>query len=70
MSIDEYLESERLSGGIPNSQVQNSRNDVSREAPNTEVEDAEEEAERKKAIHWDEFTEANPKGIGNTMNRG
>ena len=28
------------------------------------------DAETMKAREWDEFTEANPKGSGNTLNRG
>jgi hypothetical protein len=28
------------------------------------------DAETMKAREWDEFTEANPKGSGNTINRG
>lgn len=29
-----------------------------------------EEIARREAIEWDEFKEANPRGAGNTMNRG
>ena len=59
MSIDEYLEIERQRGGIlppQNTQPRPQR--------------LTEEDERLKAIAWDEFTENNPKGVGNTMNRG
>jgi hypothetical protein len=66
MTIDEYLEQEKLAGGIlaPNT------NAAPRERPPTEDSEKQEEEERIEKIRWDKFTEENPKGIGNTMNRG
>ncbi|OAA62581.1 tor signaling pathway regulator [Niveomyces insectorum RCEF 264] len=67
MSIDEYLAEERrrgnvIEGGGPNSG----------QAPEPEDEDDMDkaDAETMKARAWDEFTEANPRGAGNTLNRG
>ncbi|KAK5121718.1 hypothetical protein LTR85_004593 [Meristemomyces frigidus] len=66
MSIDEYLEEERKRGGMidgggPQSQVQQQVD-----------EDDVDAADRAtlKARDWDEYVEANPKGSGNTINRG
>ncbi|CAK7215311.1 Type 2A phosphatase-associated protein 42 [Sporothrix eucalyptigena] len=66
MSIDEYLEEERRRGGIiegggPSSGI-----------PPVPDEDNYEKADEEtmKARAWDEFVEANPKGAGNTLNRG
>lgn len=66
MTIDEYLEEERRRGGIiegggPASAV--------RPEPD-EDNMAKADEETMKARAWDEFTEANPKGSGNTLNRG
>lgn len=66
MSIDEYLEEERRRGGIiegggPASGIR----------PQVDEDDMEAaDAATMKAREWDEFTEANPKGSGNTINRG
>lgn len=66
MSIDEYLEEERKRGGIidgggPQSQIR----------PQIDEDDVEAaDRETMKAREWDEFVEANPKGSGNTLNRG
>lgn len=66
MSIDEYLEEERRRGGIiegggPQSGMK----------PEVDEDDyALADAETMKAREWDEFVEANPKGSGNTINRG
>ena len=66
MSIDEYLEEERRRGGMiegggPQSGVK----------PEVDEDDYEAgERETMKAREWDEFVEANPKGSGNTLNRG
>ncbi|CAK7565445.1 MAG: Type 2A phosphatase-associated protein 42 [Sporothrix epigloea] len=66
MSIDEYLEEERKRGGIiegggPSSGI----------APVPDEDDYEKaDAETMKQRAWDEFVEANPKGAGNTLNRG
>lgn len=66
MSIDEYLEEERRRGGM-----------IDGGGPQSEVrpqvdEDDMEAADRAtmKARDWDEYVEANPKGSGNTLNRG
>ena len=66
MTIDEYLEEEKRRGGIiegggPQSEI--------RPDPNEDDLDAA-DAETMKARAWDEFVEANPKGSGNTINRG
>ena len=66
MSIDDYLEEERKRGGI----IGGGGN---ADAPQPELnEDNMEEidAATMKAREWDEFVEANPKGAGNTLNRG
>ncbi|EMC91543.1 hypothetical protein BAUCODRAFT_296782 [Baudoinia panamericana UAMH 10762] len=66
MSIDEYLEEERRRGGMidgggPQSQVQPQVDEDDMEAADRET---------MKAREWDEYVEANPKGSGNTLNRG
>lgn len=66
MSIDEYLEEERRRGGIiegggPQSGIKPQVNEDDMEAADRET---------MKAREWDEFVEANPKGSGNTLNRG
>ncbi|KZF23113.1 type 2A phosphatase-associated protein 42 [Xylona heveae TC161] len=66
MTIDEYLEEEKRRGGIiegggPQSEIQP-------EPDEDNFEKADEET--MKAREWDEFVEANPKGSGNTINRG
>lgn len=66
MSIDEYLEEEKKRGGIiegggPQSELR----------PEPDEDDLEKaDAETMKARAWDEFQEDNPKGAGNTINRG
>lgn len=66
MTIDEYLEEERLRGGILSAEPQiEMRTNITEEGN-----EGLEELERKEAIAWDDFKEHNPKGIGNTMNRG
>lgn len=81
MTMDEYLAEEERRGHIVRGGGQ-----ASAEAPTTkevlalrseggagastfEADEADEE-QRRKAIEWDTFSEANPKGMGNTMNRG
>ena len=66
MSIDEYLEEERRRGGIidgggPQSGVKPQVDEDDYEAADRET---------MKAREWDEYVEANPKGSGNTLNRG
>jgi len=66
MSIDEYLEEEKKRGGMiegggPQSEYR----------PEPDEDDLEKaDAETMKARAWDEFQEDNPKGAGNTINRG
>lgn len=71
MSIDEYLAWESSRGGILPVQS-NSRRKENREEINDDTASTEQSAEeaRVKATAWDDFVENNPKGIGNTMNRG
>lgn len=66
MTIDEYLEEEKKRGGIiggggPQSEIRP-------EPEEDNMEKADEETMKARA--WDEFVEANPRGSGNTMNRG
>ncbi|TKA61065.1 hypothetical protein B0A55_11688, partial [Friedmanniomyces simplex] len=66
MSIDEYLEEERKRGGMiegggPQSEVKAQIDEDDLEAADCET---------MKAREWDEYVEANPKGSGNTLNRG
>ncbi|EME40960.1 hypothetical protein DOTSEDRAFT_178252 [Dothistroma septosporum NZE10] len=66
MSIDEYLEEERKRGGMidgggPQSQVQKVVDEDDYDLADQET---------MKAREWDEYVEANPKGSGNTINRG
>lgn len=66
MSIDEYLEEERKRGGIidgggPQSEVRPEVDEDDMDAADRET---------YKARQWDEFVEANPRGSGNTLNRG
>ncbi len=66
MSIDEYLEEERKRGGIidgggPQSGIK----------PEVDQDDYDlADKETMKAREWDEYVEQNPKGSGNTINRG
>lgn len=66
MSIDEYLEEERRRGGMidgggPQSEV----------TPQVDEDDMDAaDVATMKAREWDEYVEANPKGSGNTLNRG
>ncbi|KAF2855785.1 type 2A phosphatase-associated protein 42 [Plenodomus tracheiphilus IPT5] len=66
MTIDEYLEEEKRRGGMiegggPQSEVQPEPNEDDLVA-------ADEETMKQRA--WDEYVEENPKGSGNTLNRG
>jgi immunoglobulin-binding protein 1 len=64
MSIDEYLEEERKRGGI----IEGGNNEMPQEIDEDDLDKADEETMKARA--WDEFTEANPRGSGNTLNRG
>lgn len=66
MSIDEYLEEERKRGGIIEGGGEASG--IIAEPDEDDYEKG--EAETLKARSWDEYVEANPKGAGNTLNRG
>ncbi|EON96542.1 putative type 2a phosphatase-associated protein 42 protein [Phaeoacremonium minimum UCRPA7] len=66
MTIDEYLDEERRRGGIIEGGGEASGRQPTPDEDNYEKADA----ETMKAREWDEFTEANPKGSGNTLNRG
>lgn len=64
MSIDEYLEEERRRGGILEGGTSN-------EMPEPDEDDLDKaDEETMKARAWDEFKEDNPRGSGNTLNRG
>ncbi|SPQ23613.1 3a9fd7df-ea6d-4acd-b6b1-b6e72738cb02 [Thermothielavioides terrestris] len=66
MTIDEYLEEERRRGGIIEG-----GGEASLQQPEPDEDDIEKaDAETMKARAWDEFVEANPRGSGNTLNRG
>ncbi|KAL2153197.1 hypothetical protein VTH82DRAFT_4352 [Thermothelomyces myriococcoides] len=66
MTIDEYLEEERARGGIIEG-----GGEASLRQPEPDEDDMERaDAETMKAREWDEFVESNPKGSGNTLNRG
>ncbi|ORY62881.1 TAP42-like family protein [Pseudomassariella vexata] len=66
MSIDEYLEEERKRGGI----IEGGGEASGRQATPDEDNYDKADAETMKAREWDEFVESNPKGSGNTLNRG
>ncbi|KAI1102778.1 TAP42-like family protein [Jackrogersella minutella] len=66
MSIDEYLEEERRQGNIIEGGGEASGRIPEPEEDNIEKADA----ETMKAREWDDFKDANPKGSGNTLNRG
>ncbi|KAI3539551.1 TAP42-like family protein [Colletotrichum paranaense] len=66
MSIDEYLDEEARRGGIIEG-----GGDASWHRPEPNEDDFDKaDEETMKARAWDEFVEANPKGSGNTLNRG
>lgn len=66
MSIDEYLDEERKRGGIIEG-----GGEKSGIRPQVNEDDMDlADRETMKAREWDEFTEQNPKGSGNTLNRG
>jgi len=66
MTIDEYLEEERRRGGIIEGGGEASG--IRPEPDEDDLEKADQETLKQRA--WDEFTEDNPKGSGNTLNRG
>ena len=66
MTIDEYLEEEKQRGGMIDRAGEQSG--IASKPDEDDMDKA--DIETMKAREWDEFTEANPKGSGNTMNRG
>lgn len=66
MTIDEYLEEEKKRGGIVDGG--GTSGSGAQQADEDDVEKA--DLETMKAREWDEYVEANPKGSGNTLNRG
>lgn len=66
MTIDEYLEEEKRRGGMIDGGGEQSKLQPDLDEDNIEKADI----ETMKAREWDEYTEANPKGTGNTLNRG
>ena len=66
MTIDEYLDEEKRRGGMTAGGGEQSGTPAEPDEDNLDKADA----ETMKAREWDEFTEANPKGSGNTINRG
>lgn len=65
MTIDEYLEEEKRRGNVVQGGEQSG---IIPEVDEDDMEKADEETMKARA--WDEFTEANPRGSGNTLNRG
>jgi len=66
MTIDEYLAEEKRRGGM----VEGGGEPSGQSAMVDEDDIDRADMETLKAREWDEFTEANPKGSGNTINRG
>ncbi|KAK9368102.1 TAP42-like protein [Lipomyces kononenkoae] len=66
MTIDEYLEEERRRGNIIEGGGPESAKQVEKDDDNEEANDK----ETYRLRQWDEFAEANPRGSGNTLNRG
>ncbi len=66
MTIDEYLAEEKRRGGIVEGGGEQSG--MGREPDEDDFDRADEET--MKAREWDEFKEDNPRGSGNTLNRG
>ncbi|KAF2645253.1 type 2A phosphatase-associated protein 42 [Massarina eburnea CBS 473.64] len=66
MSIDDYLEEEKKRGGIIEGGGEQSG--IRPEVDEDDFDKADEETMKARA--WDEYVEENPKGSGNTLNRG
>ncbi|WBW74983.1 TAP42 family TORC1 signaling protein Tap42 [Schizosaccharomyces osmophilus] len=67
MSVDEYLDEEYKRGNI----ISQKDNQDQEGSADDEEDDEIADAKTMKARYWDEYTEANPRGSGNTMvNRG
>lgn len=65
MTIDEYLEEEKRRGNILQGGEQSG---IKPEIDEDDMDKADEETMKARA--WDEYVEANPRGSGNTLNRG
>ncbi|KAJ5194747.1 uncharacterized protein N7498_008185 [Penicillium cinerascens] len=65
MTIDEYLEEEHRRGNVLQGGEQSG---IQPEIDEDDLDKADEETMKARA--WDEYLEANPKGSGNTLNRG
>lgn len=65
MTIDEYLEEEKRRGNVVQGGEQSG---MQPEIDEDDLDKADEETMKARA--WDEYVEANPKGSGNTLNRG
>ncbi|KAJ5127829.1 hypothetical protein N7448_008608 [Penicillium atrosanguineum] len=65
MTIDEYLEEEHRRGNVLQGGEQSG---IIPQVDEDDFDKADEETMKARA--WDEYTEANPKGSGNTLNRG
>jgi len=78
MSIDEYLQIERergniLTGGGPQSELEPTSSEqlaIDAEQDGAKFGDDKAEEKRLKDENWARYTDMNPKGVGNTMNRG
>jgi immunoglobulin-binding protein 1 len=66
MTIDEYLEEERRRGGII--EGGGPQSGLREQVDEDDMDKADEETMKARA--WDEFKEANPRGSGNTLNKG
>lgn len=66
MTIDEYLEEEKRRGGIIDGGGEQSG--IKEVVDEDDYDKMDEETMKARA--WDEYVEANPKGSGNTLNRG
>ncbi|EPX72020.1 TAP42 family protein [Schizosaccharomyces octosporus yFS286] len=67
MSVDEYLDEEAKRGNIISQKDNQNQQGSSEDEDDNDIADA----KTMKARYWDEYTEANPRGSGNTMvNRG
>lgn len=64
MTIDEYLDEEKKRGNI----IEGGDESAGQVVDEDDMDRADEETMKARA--WDEFTEANPRGSGNTLNRG
>lgn len=65
MTIDEYLDEEKRQGNVVQGGEQSG---IQPEVDEDDLDMADEETMKARA--WDEYKEANPRGSGNTLNRG